>query len=156
MELRFYETLGVLCGLAIIAAFVLAVYSSLPSSMRKRKAARLGDRGEMPPEEFYATYYAESGIPRPIVLELLKEIAESIEIPIPLIRPTDSFERELSDFDDEMCDGGMAEISFRAHGRVQLHGVRLEPGQIKTVDEYIRFFGILATSRASSFPQSKP
>jgi len=156
MELRFYETLAVLCGLAVVAAIALAIYWSLPSSMRKRKAARLGNRAEMPPQEFYSTFYAESGIPKPIVLELLEEIAESIEMPISLIRPTDSFERELSDLDDEMYDGGMAEMNFRAHDRVQRHGVRLEPGQIKTVDEYIRFFGVLAASRTTSTGQSSP
>lgn len=116
----------------------------------RRKITRLGNRQAMTPTEFYETFFADSGLPEEIVVELRDEIGCSVEIPPELLRPQDGFRVELADDLTWGIDGGEAELMFAAERRQEKWGVRVDLAKIQTVEDYIRTFGSLAPSSAST------
>ncbi len=98
----------------------------------------------MSADEFYEKYYSKSGIPKPLVLELLQEIANAVEIPSQLLRPQDGFLIELADLrGEERMDGGLAELTFAAQRRLKQAGANVDLSAIRTVDDYIHTMGSL-------------
>ena len=109
----------------------------------RRKIARLANRQPMTSTEFYETFFADSGLPQEIVVELRDEIGCSVEVPSELLRPQDRFLVELVDDLTWGIDGGLAELTFAAQRRQKRLGVRVDDAKIQTVGGYIRTFGSL-------------
>ena len=102
----------------------------------------------MNPDDFYRSFYAGSGIPNDLVMGLLSEIADAVEVPVTLLRPSDRFEHELKDrwnFGRSGVSGELFEMDMCALDRAERLGLQLPAGGFETVDDYVKFFGHATT-----------
>jgi len=122
-----------------IAVIVLscAVTASITSLvLAKRRSRQLfDDRASLSDEEIYGQV-AESGLPRPLVLELWREVADELHLPPDKLRVTDRFGRELGGYwiTSEELDA----LSRLAARRARRLGAGLDLAEIKTLGEYVR------------------
>ncbi|MDA2912924.1 hypothetical protein MYX77_03005 [Acidobacteriia bacterium AH_259_A11_L15] len=135
-------------AVSLVIALILAWfrYRTAPHYNR-RKIKQLGPRQPMSADEFYQMFYSQSQLPKEVVLELLKEVAESIEVPPTLLRPEDRFSAEMADDAAWGPDGGLAEVTFAAERREKRLGVAVDLSKIQTLDDYIRAFSYIGASR---------
>lgn len=137
--------LWVLIGGAILVAVLLERRSL------KAKKSRLGSRASMSFDNFYNSYYAESHIPKPILLRLLQEVSYYTDIPMNLLRPSDRFDRELAPLKKWYAfDDSLAPMEWHAKALEKKFGTSVDLSKIQTVDDYIRTFGALESAASSS------
>ena len=98
----------------------------------------------MSEDEFYSTYYRNSGIEKEIVFEVLKEIANATEIAATKILPTDRFDQQLRPVKGWEFGDGLAEVSWFLKDKMKKAGIS-EQAQLHTVDELIRYVAWLET-----------
>src|SRR4249919_3111194 len=70
------------------------------------------ERADLAPQDAFDRYYAESGLPREIVVELLEFIAIELQVPVAKLRPSDGFETDLRTITREW-DSGMGILLWR-------------------------------------------
>ena len=139
--------------LFILISVLGLAWAFLAPRYNRGKMARFGDRKPLESDDFYEKFYADSGLPRALVLELLQEVGDSVEIVPTLLRPQDRILVELSDLKSlKPADGGLAEVTFAAQRRQKKLGVTVDITKIQTVDDYIRRFGALEVSTRNSVP----
>ena len=92
----------------------------------------------MSPGQFFEQFYADSGLPRELVLSLLDEIAAATEVPASILRPGDRFAEELAPVKGYEFDDGLVELKWIAERRERMLEVKLDLEEIRTVDDYIR------------------
>jgi hypothetical protein len=133
---------GVVCGAVVLGSFV-ALWFGYRGATRKRRL-RFQDRPDMSKEEFFSTYYADSGIAKETVFEVLTEIANAIEIPATKIRPADRFDAELAPVKGWEYDDGLADVYWFVESKTKKAGLS-GPTQLHTVDDLIRYIARLET-----------
>jgi len=138
---------GVILLIVIFVFAIVLLDRIFGPFLDRRKINRFQDRGRITPDQFYDTFYSNSGLSRQTVLQLLDEVAESIRIPAGLLRPQDRFEVELADEKWYWPDWGLDELSENASTRLKKLEAAVEADKIKTVDDYIRTFGSLETQQ---------
>lgn len=111
----------------------------------RKKIARFATRENMSTENIYEKYFADSGIPKDIVIQLWNELAFIIELPKEKLRPSDRFLYELApekgfDFDDPMNG-----FHMYLKKKLQMLGHKSDISTINTVNDYIHIFGTLQT-----------
>lgn len=114
--------------------------------LRQRKITRVSTRAPLGPDQFYEKYYASSGLPKRVVLQLLKEVANASDIPVPLLRPEDRFTVELAPIKGWEFDDGLVELSWLTEDREKRFAGKVDLSKIQTVDDYIRTIGQLECS----------
>lgn len=126
-------------GLAAAVLFgVGAGVWSCVMSRRKRRAV-FGERESLSVEELYARYYARSGLNKDLVMRLWSECARTLKISEGRLRPTDSFEVELSPSDFwSSLDDRREDLTEYAITVAKRAGATLDPKAIKTLDDLIR------------------
>ena len=148
-EERFYLILLVAAGILFLLALLVGSFG-IGGDIRRKKNARLGQRERLTPDEFYERFYAGAGLPKTLVLELLKEVADSVEVDAGLLRPSDRFSVELMDINFGRLtplDGGLFEVNFRAELRAKKLGADLDLSRILTLHDYIKTFVELQAQR---------
>ncbi|MCI0551868.1 MAG: hypothetical protein L0287_13010 [Anaerolineae bacterium] len=110
--------------------------------MFRKKRERIEPRADMNPEEFYATYYAQTGIPKRVVTETLEQIAKATGIPLTKLRPSDNFNKELAPMQGWEFGDGIVEIDWLLQRKMKDAGVT-EKIEINTIDELIRYLAEL-------------
>jgi hypothetical protein len=123
-----------------IVVFGFAIAASIASFVfaRQRGMRFFEERSPLSDDEIYRQYFAESGFPQPLVLELWHEVADGLHLPAGKLRPTDRFGQELAGYwitSDEL--DGLAQI---AAARARRQGFTLNLAEVKTLDEYVRRF----------------
>lgn len=130
---------GWLFGWAVcIAALILLLVPRLAVWITRQTVYRekpiLTDRALISKEELFNSYYRDSGIPAETVFECLSHIANSMEIPMGAIRPSDRFESEYSPLPGD----GLLELGWFLADRRKEAGVD-EIEELPTVDAFIRY-----------------
>lgn len=149
-EERFYLVLVVACGVLFLVALVWSCISAV-SEPRRKKAARFKGREALAADEFYNQFYAETGLSKAVVLELLQEVAKSVEVDPNLLRPSDRFKSELADIDFGTMfnlDGGLFELTSRAEMRLRKLGAKVDLSRLLTLEDYIRTLGELESRKS--------
>ncbi len=133
--------------LALLVFLVLLSTASafLQPKYNRRKIARLGRREEVPLDDFYARFYAGTGLAKEIVRESLREIESATDIPATLLRPDDRFGVELAPLAGEEFGDGLVELIWNTSRREKESGLRVDLSKITTIDDYIRTAGSLTT-----------
>jgi hypothetical protein len=145
---RLLEVLVALCGIAVLASILwMLLFSS--GYIQRQKLKRIEKRARLDPEEFYGQFYAQSTIPKTIVISALSEIAKATEVDKELIRPTDRFDRELAPAKgwEQLDDGSLDLITY-----VQKLGhtaPKPDFQNIHTVNDYIQLVATVTQQRAS-------
>ena len=62
---------------------------------RVKKERRFQDRKKLPPELLYNEFFADTGLPLPVVRKALEEVAGNCGVSIGYLRPDDRFAEEL-------------------------------------------------------------
>jgi hypothetical protein len=65
---------------------------------RRRSAAALEGRESLDDEAFYRRYYAESKLPKGLVIELRREVAETLRVAAEKLRPEDRFGEQIGTY----------------------------------------------------------
>lgn len=117
---------------------------------RRQRLKRFENRPDLSLEQIHREYFSRENLPRELVSELWKEVAEALRLPPGKLRPTDRFDQVLTpprgwEYDDEIW-----EVQWAAERRLKQSGTQVDLSQIITVGDYVRFFCNLAakTSRA--------
>lgn len=147
-ELTLYEIFVGLCGAAVIGILLWVVFYS-NRYISNQKVARVKHRTPMTPDEFYDTFYAQTALPKDVVLQLLKEVANAIEIPATLLRPQDRFEVELRPVKGWEVGDGITDLTYWLEWREKKYAVTLDPAKIRTLDDYIKIVGPVESSLKS-------
>ncbi|MGH9554460.1 MAG: acyl carrier protein [Terriglobales bacterium] len=129
------------CLIAVVGALIWMGFLSI-FGIAWKKRTRLAHRRSLRPTEFYRSFYANSGIPREVVIRLVKEIAEATEFPEGLIRPEDRFSKELAPLRGwDYMDDGSAELLGRIRRHEKELGITVDVETLRTVDDYMTTFG---------------
>jgi hypothetical protein len=115
--------------------------------MVRKKRSRFQDRADMSEDEFFATYYGDSGVARGVVSEVIQVVANATDIPSTKIRPSDRFDVELAPMPGWEFDDGLAEVSWFIRARMKKAGAR-EGVRSETVDALIRYIDQLEKREA--------
>ena len=118
-------------GLAVWMVFVPK------SKIRRTKAKRLGPREELSVEEFYGRFYAQKGLRRHVIAELLPQLGEALEVPAGLLRPEDRFWIEHAPIAGAGIDDhlDLYDLMLRVERRYNFH---FDRPRIETVDQFLR------------------
>src|SRR3974377_555758 len=83
-------------GLVVLGFGILASIASIVFA-RKNSRRTFDDRATLSDEQICG-YFADSGLPQPLVIELWREVANALRLPAGKLRPTDRFGRELGGY----------------------------------------------------------
>ncbi len=129
---------GVIALAAAIGFGLTAAVWTFIASKRKRHA-EFAVREPLGAEEIFATYYADSGLDKSVVIRLWNECAAKLKIQPEKLRPTDRFKEELaaSNFWASL-DDPRDDLTRYAIGEGKRFGVTIDLTGTKTLDELIR------------------
>ncbi|SRR5713101_841985 len=140
------EMVVILCGIGFFACLIwVGVFSH--RYIRNQRLKRFKGRSSLTPDEIYQQFYSSSGIPKTVVLDVLKEISEATEIAQGLIRPTDRFDIELAPAKgwEEMDD---ASLELKTYAE-KLGNRTVSLSKVHTVRDYIELVAEVSQQRTS-------
>jgi len=120
------------------AAIVVGMSVLFPWLRRRRSAAVLEGRESLDDEAFYGRYYTGMNLPKTLVSELRREIAETLRVPAPKLRPEDRFGEQIGTF--WITSEDLDVLSAKGRNRAKALGLVVDLQKLKTVDDYIRCF----------------
>jgi hypothetical protein len=126
-------------GLTIVVLGIAVALGGFVYEKRHRRSV-YSKRDSLSHEEIYRTYYSASEIPPEKVAELWEEVALTLGVPAQKLRPTDIFGNELGGgylITSEKLDA----LTTIADKRAKSLGLTLGFEEIRTLDDYVRFFG---------------
>ena len=132
-------------GLIIVVLGIAVAVGGFAYEKRHRRSV-YSKRDSLSHEEIYRTYYSSSEIPPEKIVELWEEVALTLGIPAQKLRPTDKFGSELGGgylITSEKLDA----LTTIAGARAKSLGLALGFEEIRTLDDYVRFFGSRAKSK---------
>lgn len=142
----FWGAVVLLCGIFFVALFVWGVFFST-SHMKQQKIKQLGTRTMMSMDEFYASFYAESEIPKELVAELLAGLGKALELPPGLLRPGDRFAVELAPLKGWGPNDDRLDLYDLLNQMEKKFKVKVDVRKINNVDGYIKTIGAAASSQ---------
>ncbi|CAM4127898.1 hypothetical protein LRM36_07095 [Stenotrophomonas maltophilia] len=98
---------------------------------------KLREREALSPTGFYDRYYAESGLDRETVVELLEHVAGELRLPSGKLRPGDRFSKELSPGEAHGWDSGYGVLIFELQSLAKKRGIAVDR-RVDSLDDYIR------------------
>ena len=131
--------------IAIVVMILVAVGTALLWNALASRSRRspFKERTEMTLDELYSQYYSGSDLRKEIVADALRDISETLGVPLGKLRPTDRFHGELNAPAGWEYDDGLGILSSRAEKK--LANKDLSPTvvtSIETVDDYIRLMSV--------------
>lgn len=114
-----------------------------PWLRRRRLAAALESRESLDDEAFYGRYYAESKLPKGLVIELRHEVAETLKVPAEKLRPGDRFGEQIGTY--WITSDELDVLAVKGRNRAKSLGLSVDLKKLATVDEYIRCFAKSST-----------
>lgn len=124
-------------GLSVVVS-AIAVWHS---RMRRERRKRFDSREDLELDAIYHWFFAHRGLPRDLVLELWRAVAESLGLPAGQLRPSDRFDEELAflsgwGFEDEAGKWVLAEMR-RFERRGDWEACAFD--EVQTVGDYIEY-----------------
>jgi hypothetical protein len=89
-------------------------------------------------ETFYARYYADSSLPKALVIQLRREVAETLKLPAAKLRPDDRFGKQIGVH--WITSDDLDVLANKGRNRAKALGLTVDLHKINTLDEYIRCF----------------
>jgi hypothetical protein len=129
---------GILIALAVLAAGVAGII--VPLVRRRRALAELEARESLDPDAFYERFYAASKLPKAEVLQLLCEVADTLNIPRTKLRPGDRFGKEIGTY--WITSGQLDLLEAKGRERARALGLSVDFETLRTLDHYIRCFAV--------------
>jgi hypothetical protein len=128
----------ILPGVVAIAATV--IFINYFNQGYKKKIERFEGRETLTFDQIYERYFEKKDLDKSKVFELWNEIEDTLELPKGLIRPTDSFDKELAPAKGYEWDDQIIGITWDAERRMKKAGKKIDLQKIKTVEDYIMTF----------------
>jgi|HubBroStandDraft_1064217.scaffolds.fasta_scaffold302818_2 hypothetical protein len=124
----------------ILAALIIAggLGALIPWSKRRRSIRVLDARESFDDETFYARYYADSSLPKALVIQLRREVAETLKLPAAKLRPDDRFGKQIGVH--WITSDDLDVLANKGRNRAKALGLTVDLHKINTLDEYIRCF----------------
>jgi hypothetical protein len=110
----------------------------IPWLRRRRSAAALEGRESLDDEAFYGRHYAESKLPKGQVIELRREVAETLKVPAEKLRPEDRFGEQIGTY--WITSDDLDVLAAKGRDRAKTLGRSVDLKKLATVDDYIRCF----------------
>jgi hypothetical protein len=123
-------------GIIVVLAITVLFFSQ--RAMYREKERAFASRHDIGPDEFYDSFYRESGLPRQGVVELLREVSTETGIPASKLRPQDRFGRELAPVRGWEFDDGIGILEWNVQRRAKRICRPIDLKQVRTLDDYIR------------------
>lgn len=122
----------------IAVGVVIAVaLGMLVSRIRLHRAATgLKDREPLDDDAIYARYYADSKLPKTLVLQLWHEVADTLKVPASKLRPDDRFGKEIGAY--WITSEDLDVLAAKGRERAKALGVSIDLQQLATVNDYVR------------------
>jgi hypothetical protein len=115
--------------------------------LEKRRVKRMfAEREALNNDSMYSLFFANSGLSAPFVAELLREIAELLEISPGKLRPSDRFGHEIGMRIFVRSSDVLDALASIANRRAKKYNNSINLEDIKTIDEYVKRFAAIATS----------
>jgi hypothetical protein len=105
---------------------------------RRRLAAALEGRESLDDQAFYGRYYAESKLPKDLVIELRREVVETLRVSAEKLQPGDRFGEQIGTYWTTSDD--LDVLAAKGRNRAKALGLSVDLKKLATVDEYIRCF----------------
>jgi acyl carrier protein len=127
---------------AVVVVIVLIAISLLIKKEDKRREVEIDKvfegRIKLTPDEFYEEYYNDKGIPKYIILDILKLLEDELEADLSRLIPDDDFSKNLRylfEF-DSMAD---VEIIESIESKFSITISDTEAENIKTINDLVLF-----------------
>jgi hypothetical protein len=127
---------GIWIAIAALAAGVAGL--AIPHLRRRRALAQLEARESLDSSAFYERFYAATELPRPAVLQLLQEVADTLHVPAAKLRPGDRFGKDIGTY--WITSENLDLLEAKGRERAQALGLSVDFQNLKTLDDYIRCF----------------
>lgn len=105
---------------------------------RRRSLAALESRESLDDERFYNQYYANSTLPKSLVVELRHEVADALKVPVQKLRPDDRFGKDIGTY--WIISDNLDMLAVKGRNRAKALGRVVDLQKLNTVDDYIRCF----------------
>lgn len=124
----------------VVAALVIAggIGMLIPWWRRRRALASLNDRESLNDDVIYTRYYAETQLPKPLVLQLWHEVSETLKVSAAKLRPDDLFGKEIGTY--WITSEDLDVLAAKGRDRAKKLGLVVDFEKLNTVDAYIRAF----------------
>lgn len=123
--------------IATAVALLLAGLAFAVRTTKKRKAlATLTEREALTDDEIFQRFYASSSLEKGEVVELWREVAQTLGVPAERLRPTDRFGKDIGMhwITSEELDA----LGVLAQQRANRRGLTIDLSAIQTVDDYVK------------------
>lgn len=121
------------------AAVGAALYAGLNAANRWKRASLSAKREIMDMSTIYRSWYLSRGVSESDFRDIWGEIADALQIPAGLLRPSDKFGNEVgSSARFGSCD--LDELSTSAIMRAERFGISVDLSRIVTIDDYVMTF----------------
>lgn len=128
--------IGIWIAIAALVAGVAGL--AVPHLRRRRALARLEAREALDANAFYERFYAATQLPRPGVLQLLQEVADTLHVPAAKLRPDDRFGQDIGTY--WITSDHLDRLALKGRERAKALGLSVDFRNLKTLDDYIRCF----------------
>lgn len=130
-------------GGVVVAGGVLA-WNFGPERQRNKQ---FENRPDFSLDQIYSEFFACKNLPKDLVFELWKEVAEPLRVPPGKLRPDDRFGEELAPPKGWEWDDDIVEVQWAGERRLKRSGIKADLSAIKTLGDYVEFFCDLTTQR---------
>ena len=131
----------VIAALAIFGAIVWTTYP------KRQRCKRFEGRSDLTLDQIYIEFFAPKNLPKALVCELWKEVAEPLHLPPGKLRPNDRFSEELAPPKGWEWDDDIVEVQWAGERRLKRSGIKADLSAIKTLGDYVEFFCDLTTQK---------
>jgi hypothetical protein len=131
---------------ALLMIFILGGTAALISIsyVRRARMKPIAHRQSLPPEEIFLKYYKDIGLREDVVIHIWREIAGILALPAEKLRPTDRFNDELKPLGGWYhYDDHLSWLFAWAEKYARSHGAKIDPAEIKTLDDLVRCLSVL-------------
>ncbi|MGL6160753.1 hypothetical protein [Microbulbifer sp.] len=107
-------------------------------SRKKKIRSRFISRSNLSFEELYKEYFLKDFPDKELVRELLEHVASYLDIPVGVLRPNDSFNKELKEEKGWEFDSGFDMLFIEMEEMAKKKDVDIESIEINTLKDYLK------------------
>ena len=138
--MTFSEYLAIGSGGILGALLIWALTKDRRRIAEKRR--RFANRQPIQPEDIYNVFYKDSGLDRELVDYYWKETARLLSLDPRLLRPEDTFERELGPIPGKEFEDEIEDLMDFLHLSSRERDIQYTPSELLSLDDLIKTFCI--------------
>lgn len=124
--------------IVLVVIVSLAAYLFAERYIRRKKLKRFHGREPLEEAEFYNLFYAQSGLPKALVVQALRDVASTLNLPQGKLRPSDALYDDLGPVKGFEYDDELNLLEDFVHGKLKKLGADADLGKMSTLDDLIR------------------